>query len=326
MKTLHRSLSLTAMVCERGAALEQFKQIVFSEGRVRAFNGLVALQAPSGLDKAESFVVNFDRLALALRAVAGEEFEVVLKPEFLVLKRGKLTVRIRKLSAESNYHAAIAPPPKAQRVAATGFLQALSAVAPFVSDDASRPWSVAALLRGGYLWATNNLALVRYPLSMPEGTEIKIPGQAVPLLLELNEVTWYSRQGNSVVLACPDGGLSFPEANGDWPDVATFFKGRPKKLPKADPELHEAARTVAKFADRFVALKDGALASGVETIESEYEVEVKGGKGSYNAKLLALVAEHATAIDFSSFPKPVHFQAGEMQGLMIGVAPPQEAA
>ncbi len=317
---LHRSLQLTSMVCERGAALQQFKHIAFVDGVVRAFNGLVHLQAKSGLEHEEPFAVSFDRLAAALRAVQGEDFEVLLKPEFLVLKRGRLTVRVRKLSAEGTYHAAIKPPPRAERLAATGFLRALSAVAPFVSADASRPWSVSALARGNYLYATNNLALVRFPIN-DWGTEFKIPGQAVPLLTELKEIDWLSKQENSIVIGCGEALLSFPEASGDWPDLAPFFKGMPKKLPEVDPELLDAAKTTEKFADRFISLKDTSLESKVATIESEYEVELRNGKGMYNARLFSLVAEHATHIDFSTYPKPVFFRAEEMEGLMIGVAP-----
>lgn len=322
MKDLHRSLSLTAMVCERGASLEQFKHIVFAEGSVRAFNGIVHLQAPSGLDEAEVFAVNYDRLAMALRALRDAEFTVAIKPDFLIFKRGKLTVRVRRLPAEAVYNHPLVAPPKAKRIPAGGLIAALSAVAPFVSSDASRPWSAAALLRGGYAWATNNLALVRQPFATP-GEEIRIPGPVIPLLLELGAIDWYAKVGTTLVLGSGGSLLCFPTATPEWPDVESFFASRPKKIPKADPELVEAAKTVEKFSDRFVTLSDTSIEGKVATIESEYEVAAKNGKGSYNAQLFSLVAAHATHIDFSSYPKPVHFTAGEMQGLMIGVAPVQ---
>lgn len=318
MSRLHRSLLLTTAVCERGAALEQFKHIVFENGNVRAFNGLVHLQAPSDLDDQETFAVNFDRLATALRAVEGEDCEVRTNANHLVLKRGKLTVRVRKLGVDAGYRTALTAPPKKQRTSAAGFLDALRLVAPFVSEDASRPWSVAALMRGGWLYATNNLALVRHPIE-DAGEELRIPGQAIPLLLALNDVTWYAKNGTQIMIGCKDGLLSFPEAGGDWPDVAAFFAQRPKRMPAAPDDLHDAAVIVQKFADRFVTLNDAALGSKVETIESEYELAISKGQGTYNARLFALVAEHATHIDFATFPKPVHFNAGAMQGLMTGV-------
>jgi hypothetical protein len=320
MSQLHRSLLLTSMVCERGASLEQFRRIVFDDKTVRAFNGLVHLQAWSDLDYSGGFAVNFERLASALRAVEGDAFEVKVTDQFLVLKKGKLTVRVRRLPVDTSYQGAISAPAKRDRTKATGFLDALRAVAPFISDDASRPWSVSALMRGGWLYATNNLSLVRNPIE-DAGEELRIPGQAVPLLLALEEIEWYAKDKTNIIIGCPDGLLSFPESSGEWPDVAAFFASRPKRLPKAAPDLHEAATTVEKFADRFVTLNDGSLKSNVETIESEYELTVSKGQGTYNARLFSLVAEHATHIDFGTYPKPVHFLAGEMQGLMTGVVP-----
>lgn len=330
MSILHRSLSLTSKVCERGSPLQQFRHITFEEGTVRAFNGLVHMQAPSALDHEEAFAVSFDRLATALRAVEGDEFEVKQKGEFLVLKKGRLTVRVRKLSTDGVYSAALKHPPKAQRTAAPGFQLALHACAPFVSADASRPWSVAALARGGYLYATNNLSLVRFPFEFPE--ELKIPGPAVPLLTELSSVDWISKQGNLILVGCGEALLSFPEAAGEWPKVEDFFAPMPKKLPVADGLLLEAAKTTEKFADRFVSLTDSSIEGKVATIESEYEVDLPNGKGIYNARLFSLVASVASHIDFKTYPKPVFFRAtwhfgdeeGPLEGMMVGV-PPERA-
>lgn len=320
MTILHRSLELTSMVCERGSALQQFKHIVFNNGLVYAFNGLVHLQAKSGLEHEEPFAVNYDRLASALRSVQGDDFSVKLTGDFLVMKRGKLTVRVRRVSAEEIYFSPIKPPPRSERIAATGFLQALSAVSPFVSADASRPWSVSALIRGGYVWATNNLSLVRFP--MPGWKqELRVPAQAIPLLLELKEVDWIAPIGGQLTVGCGEAMLSFPEASGDWPSLEPFFATMPKKLPEADEELADAAKTTEKFSERFVTLNDESIEGKLATIESEYQLDLKKGKGVYNAQLFSLVASHATHIDFSSYPKPVFFRAKEMEGVMIGVAP-----
>lgn len=321
MSTLHRSLSLTSMVCEAGSSLEQFKHIVFNEGAVRAFNGLVHLQAPSGLDKDLHFAVSFDRLSVALRALAGEEFEVALKPEFLVLKKAPLTIRVRKLAAENMYQSEIKLPPKSERTPAEGFLDALRKVAPFVSADASRPWSISALLRANYIWATNNLALVRYPFKA--ATSLCIPSQAVSLLLELKDVDWIASQEKQIVVGCGEAVLAFPQSASEWPDVMPFFNAMPKRLPKADPILTDAASTIEKFSERFVTLTDRSVETKLASLESEYEVNLPKGKGTYNARLFSLVAAHATNIDFGTYPKPVFFASGAMDGVMVGVAPEQ---
>lgn len=313
------SLQLACKVCESGAALERFRHIVFSDGQVRAFNGLVSLQAPFDAG-GEEFAVNEDRLARALDACAGDELKITFNDKLLVFKQNKLTIRVRKLDATPVYNPRLTLPGKDARMDAKGVQEALRTVAPFISADASRPWSVSVLVKDGHAWATNNLSLVRSPVP-DKSMALRIPSAAALLLLELPALDWIARDGNLIYVGCKRTALSFPEAAGEWPDTAKFFAGQPKQLPKLDDELQKAAKTVEKFADRFVTLNASSVETKTNTLESEYEVQVKKGTGTYSARLLSLILSHATHADFSSFPKPIFFAGEGLEGTAVGVSP-----
>jgi len=317
------SLRLACMLCETGAAIERYRHITFADNQVRAFNGIVSLQAPFPAEN-ETFAVNEERLERALAACEGEGLSVSQTKDHLIFKQKKLTIRVRKLSADSVFSDRMVLPAKEDRFDASLLQNALGKVAPFVSADASRPWSVAALFQYGHAWATNNLALVRSPIALD--VELKIPSPAIPVLLALPSIEWVAKDEHKVFVAHKRVVLSFPEHQGDWPDVRAFFKDKPKKLEPLDSELLDAAKMVEKFADRFVTLSPGAIEGKTATIESEYEVSVKKGCGTYSAKLLSLVLSVASHGDFSTYPKPVFFAGEGIEGVAVGVTPEQAAA
>jgi hypothetical protein len=313
-------LRIACNVCESGAVIERYKHIIFAEGTLRAFNGVVSVQAPSTLDPAEKFAVNEERLLQALSACDGDDVEIKTNADFLILKRGKLTVRVRKLSAEDMFHDAILPVPKAKANQDSqdppgGAREA----SPFMSSDATRPWTTSVLLRDGFMWATNNLSLVKYPLDLPCDGWV-IPDAAVPILLSLPDIDWLSMSDkHHIVAGWGKLKVSFPQSSAKWPDnLADYFKKAPKKLPILEPEIRAAAKFVDKFAERFVALKPQKVEGKLPTIESEYEIEVPNGKGLYPAKLLLLVLNHCTHADFSTYPEPVFFAGAKLRGVAVG--------
>lgn len=319
------SLQLACLVCESGAVLERYRHIIFEDGTLRAFNGIVSFEANSDLDPSEHFAVNESKLAVALRACEGKGLKVSVNKEFLVFKQNKLTIRVRKIDPDAVFSARLVRPSRDARAAAGNLLEALKTVAPFVSSDASRPWSVAVLLRDNYAWSTNNLSIVRSPVS--ELFDARIPGAVVPLLCMLPAIDWLSvnKELQTITVGCKRSFVAFPSSQGEWPDVNKFFTGHPKKLPLLDEDLLDAAKTVEKFADRFVTLNDSSVEGKSATIESEYQVEVKKGKGTYSARLLSLILTYAKRADFSHYPSPIPFSGDELEGIAVGVAPAEAA-
>jgi len=281
-------------------------------------NGLYQYQAPSTLDKEESFAVSADKLIAAIRA-SGEKAVFDTTKDFLRIRNGPFTVRVRKLPAEREVER-IAMSKKAAKQFCPDLVPVLKKVVPFMSSDASRPWSVAVLIDRGFAWATNNLSLVRHPIAL-DWENAALPAQAVNFLCSFDALDhWEVDEQSRMIFSRGKALIRFPKAKAQWPQLDKFFAGAPKKLPPVAKELSDAALQVSKFADRFISVDDKKVASIEQAIETEYELSGKN-KGKYSAALLNLILSHATHIDFSPYPKPIHFRGGDLQGVAMGVAP-----
>ena len=315
--TLHEYLLRACDVVERGSITEELRRVLFIEGRLRAFNGMLEYQAPSGIDAAEEFSLSEAKLANALRA-CGEELTMSSLPDFIRFRKGPFSVRVRKMPTDKLHYDRISLPVEAKEQSAAGLLEALRAIRDFISTDASRSWSVSALLKDGYAWATNNMALVRTPIpaSFPL---MRIPIAAVHFLCELKSIDyWHVDPNGRLVFVSGKQLMRCPQAMGEWPDVAAFFKDFPAELAPVPAEMLSAATMVKKFAERFITLSASSMKSSEEAIESEYEVEFSKGAGKYSAPLLALILAHATHADFSFYPKPAYFKGALIEGVAIG--------
>lgn len=307
-------------VCERGASVAALRNVTFKNGSLFAYNGIYQYQAPFDLKTDESFAVNEAKVAAAIRS-CGDEVEVSITKEFLRIKNGPFSVRVRKIETVSPLEL-ITLPPKTPKTAPEGLLEALRRVRPFVSTDASRPWSVAVRVAEGFAWATNNLSLVRAPIAC-KIPDMIIPAAAVDFVCELGSIDRLGIESTGhIVIQCGDALVRFSQALAQWPDMGNFFKKMPAKLPEIPSEMTEAAAKVAKFAERFISIDDSKLHSKSESVETEYEVSFKKSKGIYNASMLALILENATHADFSFYPDPIYFRGEGIEGTAVGVKEP----
>lgn len=312
-------------VSERGAALPEMRRICFKDARLQSFNGVVHFQAPSGLASSEAFMVSEDRLLAALRSCS-EKTEIGVTKDFLRLKTGPLIVRVRKLEGEAVFYNRLSIPASAKNQKAEGLREVLLAIRDFISTDASRPWSVAALLHDGWAHATNNLALVRVPLPKAlRKLELKLPVAGVNFLCELPSLDHYHIDDhNHLIINCDKMLVRIPQSLPEWPDLSKFFAKMPKRLPPISEELRLAVESVQKFSERFVSLDKVKVAARAETIESDYEIDFAKAKGTFNAPLLRLILSSSTHIDFSTFPEPIFFSNSEsgLEGTAIGASMP----
>lgn len=303
-------------ICETNGLIGSLRNVRFHDGRLSAFNGVLHFQAPSTLDVTENFEVSHEKLAKALRA-CGENMTIGVSPDFLQLKNGPLRVRVRKLEPGASLDR-ISVPPSVQEQKGADLLPALRIVRDFISTDASRPWSVAALIKDGYVWATNNLALVRTPISIP--VEMRIPAAVVYFLCDLPTIDyWHVDDKQRLVFICGRELIRAPQSAALWPDMVPFFSKLPAEMPEIPLALREAASVVTRFADRHVGLDASKVETKTAGMETEYDIDFTKGAGTYNARLLSLILERATHADFSFYPAPIFFRGDALEGTAVGI-------
>ncbi len=204
----------------------------------------------------------------------------------------------------------------------SGLIKILRTIRPFIGEDASRPWACGVLFSDGYLYATNNVVMVRIPYTMPEGTQMNLPSYAVDELLRIGEDPERMLfDENKAAFHYGDRWMRSNLFDVAWPDVSKFFDEA--ALDPVPEGLREAVEKIRPFCQdsKFPIITMNS--EGVHTAEGDMGASVEGYElpdSKYRAEPLQLVLTHAKRIDLSKYPGPVPFVGDNgLEGVMIGV-------
>jgi DNA polymerase III sliding clamp (beta) subunit (PCNA family) len=204
-------------------------------------------------------------------------------------------------------------------------IQTLELLEPFVSEDASRPWSRGILFKGDSAFATNNVVLVerwlggaRFPGAL------NIPASAIKELLRIGEDPVAIQVGERSATFHFDGGRwlltqSYPT---DWPDLARVLQVESSPLPFPDG-LWQAIEDIRPFVDatgRFY-MRPGAIDTSHESAGAAAAVDVPGvtHDACFHIDHFRLLQNTATRIDLTSWPKPCQFFGDKLRGAIVGI-------
>ncbi len=294
----------------------------FYNGRVQGGNGRIAIDAPLDLGGIDITVpaVPFIR---AIEACGGD-------PELNITKGGRLIVKKDKfkslLPLSDNASFPLAKIDEFVRdkwQPSNGLVKVLKTIRSFIGEDASRPWACGVLFKEGFLYATNNVVIVRVPYDMPEHLEINIPSYTIDELIRVNKDPIHLAYTESAVLF--GYGQSWMRSHlfdTKWPDVDKFFEGH-DVLQLVPGGLLSAVEKILPFCpdSKFPVIRLDEL--GVHTAEGDMSADVGGlalPDSRYRAEPLQMVLRQATRIDLTKYPGPVPF-AGDnrLQGILVGV-------
>jgi hypothetical protein len=287
-------------------------------GRIQGQNGKIAIDAPFQAFGVGDFTVPAERFLKAVDACDGE-------PTLNLTDGGKLTLKRKSFRATLPLgdHTTFPLATKSGELIELGggLLPALRLLRPFVSEDASRPWSTGILLRDGYAYATNNIALVRTPLPWGFGA-VNLPVYAVDELLRIGQEPTAILQDNSaLVFELGDAWLRAHLLMGEWPSIETKFEGLTFGDP-VPPLLTNAIDKILPFCPdpKMPVIKFGE--NGVSTTEGDHSAAVGDiplPDGSYRAEVLQLVLGVATHVDFAAYPNPIGFSGNDIEGMFVGL-------
>lgn len=288
-------------------------------GTVRGYNGMLALCSPIPFDitctpKAEPLVKAISNCA-----------ETV---QLTMTAAGRLSIRSGKFKAFVDCVEGETPhvQPEGEHVVIEGaaLLQAFKTVAPFIGDDASRPWSNGVLLLGQSAFATNNITLVEYWTGITVPRPLNIPRAAVREMLRINEAP------ESVQLT--DVSITFHYSGGrwlrtqlfetQWPDLSKVLNKESNPQP-VDARLFEALTNLKPFTDkmgRILFRGAGKIAThDDETEGAGYELEGFDHTGVYQIDMLGLLEGNVKTIDWSLYPAPCMFFGDKLRGAIVGM-------
>lgn len=298
--------------------LPALTHFVIEAGTVRGYNGTLALCSPIPFDiackpKAEPLV----------RAIGNCESTVQLTMTpagRLSIKSGKFKAFVDCVEGDTPH---VMPEGDAVVIDGVAMLKAIKTVAPFIGDDASRPWSNGVLLKGQSAFATNNITLVEYWTGADVPFPINIPRAAIKEMLRINEAPEGVQVAPNAITFHYTGGrwLRTQLFATDWPDLARVLDKASNPV-ELDERLFEAVKVVKPFTDKMgrILFKGGRIATHDDDSEgAAFEIEGFDHSGVYQMDMLNLLQGTAQRIDWSTYPAPCMFFGDRLRGAIIGM-------
>jgi len=290
-------------------------------GRLQGTNGKLTLDAswPEYLSE-ESINIPAEPFVKAFEAM--DDPNLILKDEFLYVTEGRMRVRIpTNLEVFPVCHK-----PEKWDPMDNSILHAIRHIREFVSDDASRPWACSVLYLDGYLYATNNVTIVRTPWNVSSFSDVEsftLPSFGIDQLVRCNrEVTAIHVRTNAIGFEMEgDVWMESVRYTEKWPEVSRFFddvewnsipklRGDEKGIvEKLLPFVPDKRHPVIKFEGDKISTMEGAMEAAIDT---------NCGYGAFHATPLLKVLTEATAMDLEKFPK-VPFEGPYIEGIIAGV-------
>lgn len=315
---MYDSLKFCAGSVAKKNFVSDLKHFVIEGGRVRGFNGTLALCTPILLDI--DCQPNAEQL---IKAVGKCEDTIQLsmtKAGRLSVKSGGFKAFIDCIQGETNH-----VEPEGEFVEFDGdvLLKGIQAIAAFIGSDASRPWANGVLIKGQSIFATNNVMLIEYWLGSHFPITVNIPKAAVREMQRIGEAPINAQVTTNSITFHYSGErwLRTQLYATEWPDLGKVLNRPSQQLP-LDMRIFEGLESVKAFTDKMgsVFLFPDELRTHFDEQEGAgFAMEGFGFEGKYNIDMLYLLKDTATIIDWSTYPSPCMFSGDRIRGAIIGL-------
>lgn len=207
------------------------------------------------------------------------------------------------------------------------FLDSITALAPLMSVDASRPWAQGLYIDSHSTYATNNIVLAQRWHGANFPGKVAIPADVVQELIRVGEMP--------LGLQVSDNSLAFYFEGkrwlctrliadlGGWQRVDEIFERNTAidGLETVPDELYEALDTLKPFLDemgRVYLLGDRIATSRELNDGASIDIPVANGP-IFHASQLRMLQNVATKINFAVYPKPCYFVGNKLRGVIVGL-------
>lgn len=291
---------------------------MFKDGRVQATNGRITIDAALEASELNNCAVPAEKFFKAVEICEGEP--TIRRDNFFVyITRKKFKAKLPCLDHEVK----LLQRPDNTKSDGKLPIEPFRKLLPFVSKDASRPWSIGILLKDGYGYATNNVIVTRAPIEYT-GQQINLPSYCVEEILALRDLTCDVQFANNGLYLMPEGTTTWIHTRSldlNWPDIERFFTDG--EIPEFDGAA--VLRDIVKVRgfvpddEHPVIVLDGGV---VTTLDGNSSATIEGhnfpGKSLWMYDPLRMVLEQATRLDLAQYPKPCPWSGNGLEGAVVG--------
>lgn len=297
----------------------ELTHFIIEEGRVRSFNGVLALSSPIAFNisckpKADVLIKSIDNCV--------DTVQLSLTPGGkLTVKSGAFKVHVPCIDGDTPH---VQPEGEVVQFDGEAFYKGIQAVAPFIGTDASRKWAQGILVKDKSLFATNNMILVQYWLGVDFPQLINIPFPAIKEMLRIKEPPLYAQVAENSITFHYSGDRWLRTqlySLTEWPDLGRILNSESNPTPIPET-LFDGLEVIKPFVDKMgsVFINNGVITTHVDESEgASYEVAGMINEGVFNNEMLALLKGAATHVDWTLYPKPCLFKGGLLRGAIVGM-------
>lgn len=313
-----------------------FSQLHFygEEGRVQTTSGTITFDAPWPGNPL-AVTVPMQPVIKCMQAAPDEKARIVVN------KRGDLMIKVADYSSkllpfQGEYplmDKMQAMPENSAAIPADYWnkdvMNAIDLLRPFVSDDATRPWSQYMLLRAGKLYATNNVAITRFDLPDLEfiGHDVLLDVGTIDHILRIrslgHDVSRIRLNETELLCEFSDGAwTAYRSSAVVWPDVSRFDAALCEGEEPVPENMAEKIQTIGSIASTkpegaIYLYEHGAMAQMETTSARVWCGAFKRSAFMRSSLQQALgVAEKWTV---SLYPAPVPFSGKGVLGVLLGI-------
>lgn len=296
------------------AALTHFR---IKENQIVGYNGKMALGGPVDIDL--DITPKATTLVKAISSCAETVAMHMTSAGRLAIKSGKFKAYI---DCTSEVFPEIRPEGEEYPIR-EGFMKAVKQIAPYMAEDASRPWAAGMLFSDTSIFATNNIILVEKWVGNPFPVKVNVPRYAIKELIRINEDPIKIQMTDSSITFHFDSGrwLRSQISTLDWPDIGKILN-RPSKPKPVSEEFFAAVELLAPFTDESdrIYFKGDIMTTHLEgELGAAYNHAGLPEVGVFKAKQLASLNGLIDRIDFSGYPAPCPFFGDNLRGAIIGM-------
>ena len=297
--------------------IEGLTHVTIENGSVRAFNGVMALSSPIPLDlKCKPKAIPFIK---ALESCDETIHLSLTKAGKLKVQSGKFKVLIECIEDDIPH---VTPEGEYFEIDGEKVYNAIKLLYPFVSDDASKPWSNGIKLEGSIAMATNNVIAIQYWTDSHFPYIVNIPRSFADEVLRIKELPIAAQfNGSSITFHYPNNKWIRSNLLSDnWPkfdsllDIECFLEPIPATL-------FEGLNVVKPFIDKTnrVFFEDGFLKTHLHDEDEGATYEVEGLTKDFhvfNLIMLQKLEGVAEKIDFNSTTRTAIFHGKGLRGVI----------
>lgn len=289
-------------------------------GRITGVNDTFAISAPIATD-IEATPKGPD-FAKAIERCSGKTISLFMEAEKLVVKSGRLTVRIDCTTE---------PFPLMQPEGRSfwlhpNFVEYSKALIPFINKDNAKAWARGILMDGPALTVTDNISLVQAYIGPEFAPPLPcvVPEAALRELARIKEKPTYATVSVRTITFYFEGDkwLCSRLMPNDWPTLTKLFE-QPQEMAALTEDFWESVEAIQDFTDdRDTLIFDpGLMRTHLSATKAGASIdgEFPATKGAICCKFLLRLKPLIHSLAFDSWPAPMQFRGDYVRGVIAGM-------